>query len=139
MTTMAAEKMNVLLVEDDHDLSEVISERLRASGYAVYSASSGGEALRIAGREIVDLILMDVGLPDMSGVDVCRIIKSEESHKNTPVIIISGKTGVVDKIACFLAGAKRYITKPFLMDELVEHISCFSGANTHDGALTRAL
>ena len=106
----------ILIVEDDTNINNLIKELLIQNNYEVISAYSGTEALSLLEKENIDLILLDLMLPGLSGEDLITKIKS------IPIIILSAKINPEDKINCLLNGANDYITKPFNTDELLARI-----------------
>ena len=108
-----------LIVEDEPALLRALRINLRARGYDVGTASAGREALAEARRRPPDLVLLDLGLPDLDGTEVIRELRSWCS---APVIVLSGRSGSTDKIGALDAGADDYVTKPFDMDELLARL-----------------
>jgi DNA-binding response OmpR family regulator len=108
---------NILIIDDDSHISEMISENLRNEGYSVCAAYSGTEALMLLSKEKPDLILLDLMLPGLSGEELMPHIK------DTPVIVVSAKANVSDKVGLLLGGAADYVTKPFDIDELLARIT----------------
>ena len=106
------EAPKVLIVDDDNDYRELLREYLMDIGLAVIDAASGTEAMNAALLEMPDVILLDVMLPDVNGIDTCRMLKSIESLKDVPILFLSARAGLEDKLHGYLAGAKKYITKP---------------------------
>ncbi len=111
--------INILVTEDDSDILELIVYSLESAGYHVHAAKSGQEALSILADETVDLAVLDIMLPDLSGIDLCRKIKSEERLENIPVLFLTAKDGETDKLIGFKVGADDYLCKPFSPKELV--------------------
>ena len=107
---------NILVVEDDTDIHNIIKEILQKENYKIFDAYSGTEALMILEKENINLILLDLMLPGLSGEE---IIKRE---KNIPIIVISAKTSTQDKVNVLLEGANDYITKPFKAEELLARV-----------------
>lgn len=105
----------ILLVEDDKDLSKIIQAFLRKEGYNVVCAYDGNEGIAIAGRETPMLILLDIMLPRVDGLEVCRNIRT---NSIAPIIIISAKNSDMDKMISLGIGADDYLTKPFSLLEL---------------------
>ena len=105
----------LLVVEDDEDARRLVVTYLRRRGYQVDEAGDGGAALRRWDANRADLILLDLGLPDVDGVDVIRRIRREST---APIIIVSARGEERDRIAGLEAGADDYLTKPFSIDEL---------------------
>jgi len=114
---MAKEK--ILVVEDEKNIAKLIKFNLEKDGYETISTKSGEEAIQILGRHEVDLILLDIMLPGMNGLEVCKEIKQMKRTKNVPVIMLTAKSEEVDRIVGFEIGADDYITKPFSPRELI--------------------
>src|SRR6266403_3510009 len=103
----------ILIVDDTPDLLDLYSVWLQQAGYKVLQASTGHEGLRLVAEELPDLVLLDVMLPDVDGIEVCRTIKSNEQTATIPVINVSGRRTSADHEAEGLeAGADGYLTKP---------------------------
>jgi len=123
--------MAILIVDDSRDEQDLLSTRLRAAGYgSLMVADSAGAALEILGRdnagqrtEAVDLILMDIMMPGVDGLEACRRIMATEWLQDIPVIVITVKTGEQDLLAAFAAGAMDYIRKPVNSAELVARVT----------------
>jgi DNA-binding response OmpR family regulator len=110
---------SVLVTEDDADILELITYSLESEGFRVHAAQNGQDALSILSDESVDLAILDVMLPDMSGIELCRKIKKEERLENIPVLFVTAKDAETDKLIGFKVGADDYLTKPFSPKELV--------------------
>ena len=111
--------IKILVVEDDSTLREALQYNLEKEGYAVLPAKDGGEALELARSRRPDLMLLDLMLPVMNGLEVCRILRSE---MKLPVIMLTARTEEVDKVVGLEMGADDYVTKPFSMRELQARI-----------------
>lgn len=112
--------MLVLLVEDDPAVAASVRDGLSANGYTVHHVGTGAEALTAAaGMPVPELVLLDLGLPDIDGRDVCRTIRSASP---VPIIVISARNDEVDKVVGLELGADDYLTKPFGIRELVARI-----------------
>jgi len=109
----------ILLVEDEASLAETISYNLREEGYKVHVVSDGLSALDSIRTEKFDLILLDIMLPGMDGLEVCRCIRRES---NVPILMLTAKSREIDKVVGLEVGADDYITKPFGMLELIARI-----------------
>src|SRR5215469_15811396 len=109
----------VLIVEDEPALLRALRINLRARGYEVTTAKTGRSALTEAARRPPDAVLLDLGLPDVDGVDVIRRLRT---WSRAPVIVLSGRTGSGDKIDALDAGANDYVTQPFDMEELLARL-----------------
>lgn len=109
----------VLVVEDDPQLVRALVINLQARKYGVDAAPDGATALRLAAARQPDVVLLDLGLPDMDGVD---IIKGLRGWTRVPILVLSARRGSDEKVAALDAGADDYITKPFSMDELLARL-----------------
>lgn len=112
--------MRLLLIEDDPSLADGLQLMLRAEGFGVTSTEQGDEGVSLAKQHTFDLILLDLGLPDISGLEVLR--RMRERGVVTPVIILTGDARIEQKVRCLSAGADDYVTRPFHRDELVGRI-----------------
>jgi DNA-binding response OmpR family regulator len=109
----------ILITEDDADILELIAYSLENDGFKVFTARTAAEALSILADEMVDLAILDVMLPDMSGIELCRRMKQKERLEAIPVLFVTAKTEETDKLIGFKVGADDYLTKPFSPRELV--------------------
>jgi two-component system KDP operon response regulator KdpE len=116
---MNDESLRILVVDDEKSIRRYLVTSLTAKGHAVIEAGSGEEALTTAAQEHPDLIILDLGLPDMDGVEVTRRLRS---WTQTPVIILSVRDLEDDKVGALDAGADDYLTKPFGLSELMARI-----------------
>ena len=112
-------KIPVLLIEDDKSISGFITTSLESNGYRVTSALSGREGLSLSASLCPDVILLDLGLPDIDG---CEILKQLRSWSSVPIIVISARSKEQDKVSALDLGADDYITKPFGTAELMARI-----------------
>ena len=113
----------ILVIEDEEDLNQTLSFNLENEGYKVTSALKGSEALKILeNASPPDLVILDLMLPDMPGLDICRHIRSKDSLKNISVIIVTAKGEEVDRVVGFELGADDYIVKPYSVRELMLRI-----------------
>ena len=102
----------ILLVDDEPDILEIISYSLESAGYKIYKANNGLEAIKIAKKIIPDLIIMDLMMPHMNGIDACDIIRKSDNLNDVIITFLSARGEDFSKIAGFEAGADDYITKP---------------------------
>ena len=109
----------ILIVDDERDLLAVLEFNLRQAGFETLLAASGAEALAQLRRRVPDLVLLDLMLPDLSGTEVCRAVKSDPRTRHVPVMMLTAKGEEVDKVVGFELGAEDYVTKPFSVRELV--------------------
>lgn len=109
----------ILIVEDDHKIARFVELELRHEGYETETASDGRTGLAKALEPQTDLVLLDIMLPELSGMEVCRRIRQESS---VPIIMLTAKGDVTDKVAGLDMGANDYMTKPFAIEELLARI-----------------
>jgi len=109
----------VLVVDDEPQILRALRINLRARDYDVHVAATGTEALEVAGRYPPDLVILDLGLPDLDGVEV---IQGLRGWTKAPIIVLSGRADSADKVEALDAGADDYITKPFCVEELLARI-----------------
>lgn len=119
---MAREKPIVLLVEDEPAQSEVLIYNLEAAGYAVQRAETGDDALAQVALAPPDVILLDWMLPGLSGIDVCRALKSQPETRAIPIIMLSARSEEPDKVHGLETGADDYVIKPYSMAELLARV-----------------
>ncbi len=113
----------ILIIDDDMHIGNMLEETLTKEGYSVSRAYSGTEALYVLSGERPDLILLDLMLPGLNGEEVLPQIMEEEHSKGIPVIVVSAKVDIDEKVELLLGGAADYVTKPFAMKELLARIS----------------
>lgn len=114
--------IKVLLVEDDVQIQELVQFSLEKEGFVVLPAADGEQGLDLAKREKPDLIILDLTLPLIDGYDVCKILRAQKDTAGIPIIILSARTDVADKVIGLELGADDYITKPFSPRELSARI-----------------
>lgn len=117
------EKQRILVVDDEEDNVNLLEKRLKALGYQVSTAYDGDEALEKAFSELPDLILLDIMMPKKDGFQVLEILRKNEKTKDMPVILLTAKAEVSDKVRGFETGAIDYVTKPFDFNELKARIT----------------
>ena len=125
-------RQNILLIEDEKNICNFIATTLRAQNYKVSFANSAANGLSLATSECPDLILLDLGLPDMDGIDVIRNVRE---WSNIPIIVISARTQEREKVEALDAGADDYITKPFGTSELMARIRTAFRRSTINGGV----
>src|SRR3990172_812923 len=116
MTGMAR---TVLVVDDEQTLRETLAEALAADGLRVITAADGREALERFRADPPDLVLLDLMLPQVSGIEICRIMRRESS---VPIVMLTAKDSEIDKVVGLELGADDYVTKPFSLRELLARI-----------------
>ncbi len=110
----------ILIVDDEQDLLSTLTYNLEREGYQTRTATTGSEALEQAQKSPVpDLILLDLMLPDRTGTEICRLLKSQPDTKTVPVIMLTAKGDEIDRVVGFEVGADDYVTKPFSVRELL--------------------
>jgi DNA-binding response OmpR family regulator len=127
---MAAETKTVVIVEDELDTAEMLAEMMRVSGFNVFQSKGGMNALRLIYKEKPDAVLLDIMLPDLSGLDLLQSIRRDPRLEKIPVIIVSAKSQPADIQKGLVAGANLYLTKPVGYSELrtaVEEVVFTSG------------
>lgn len=115
-------RKNILVVEDEKDIIEVLRYYLEKDNYRVHVAQDGFTALELASKIIPNLILLDLMLPKLDGVEVCKRLKADERLREIPVIMVTAKAEEIDKLKGFDIGADDYVTKPFSAKELIARV-----------------
>lgn len=108
----------IVVIEDEGDIGDIIRFVLTRAGFEVRVARTGAEGLD-AVRRGADMILLDLNLPDMDGLEVCRHLRDQADLSNTPILIVSARSADVDRTLSLAAGASDYLVKPFALKELV--------------------
>jgi two-component system alkaline phosphatase synthesis response regulator PhoP len=114
--------MHILIAEDDHDIAELISHYLTKAGWSVYVASTGDQALAYVRNHGVDVVILDLMLPGMSGFEVCKALRAERTTAHLPVLMLTARTEEADRVKGLELGADDYISKPFSPNELVARV-----------------
>lgn len=112
--------MRILVVEDEHKIANSIKKGLEQESYAVDVAFSGNDGYDLALTEDYDLIILDLLLPGMSGVEICKKLRNQQIH--TPILMLTAKGQLEDKVTGLNAGADDYLTKPFAFEELLARV-----------------
>jgi two-component system cell cycle response regulator DivK len=115
----AAELPRILLVEDNEAIRAAFSVLLQETGYEVLQAASGAEALAACATDPPHLVLLDLGLPDMSGLEVARTLRAHGECRATPIVALTGRALETDAEACMAAGCSDYLTKPVDTEQLL--------------------
>ena len=110
---------HVLVVEDEPDTAELIEIHLKNDGYRVTVAGDGDQALKKVHKHMPDLVILDLMIPEITGVEVCKFIRKDPATQSIPIIMCTAKTGEIDKILGLELGADDYVTKPFSPRELL--------------------
>lgn len=123
---------HIIVIEDEVDLQSVLEYNLKQAGYSVTVAGRGQEGMKAAQQHLPDLILLDLMLPDISGMEVCRTLKSQTATKAIPIIMVTARGEEIDRVVGFEIGADDYVVKPFSMRELLLRISAILRRNRSD-------
>jgi phosphate regulon transcriptional regulator PhoB len=115
-------KQNILVVDDEKDILDLVSYNLEKEGYNIHTSKNGEDALNIIRKEHFDLIVLDLMLPDIQGMELCKILKEEENTASVPIIMLTAKSDELDKVLGLELGADDYITKPFSPRELIARV-----------------
>lgn len=123
MSTNSIKNANILIVDDHPSNLGILFEYLNRSGYRVLIAEDGEGAYDLINKEPVDLILLDIMMPGISGFDICKTLKNQEDTKEIPILFISGLSETFDKVKAFELGGVDYITKPFQKEEVLARVN----------------
>ena len=121
---------HILFADDDSDIRELVQFILHAAGFRVSTADNAAEVLRLVATERCDALLLDYWMPDVTGIDLCRQIRTFD--KSTPILICSGAVTKADREAATLAGAQGYIHKPFHAEDLISALQRMIDASEVD-------
>ena len=135
---MEAMRERILVVEDEKDVREMIRLNLKAAGFDVVEAGNGAEALALAKNDPPKVIILDLMMPEMSGVEVCRALRRNPSTSRIPVLMLTAKSTEEDKVVGFEVGADDYVTKPFSPRELVLRVRAVARRQPDQGAAKAA-
>jgi len=112
----------ILIIEDETDVTDLLSLNLRKAGFRISTAADGASGLQKARDDRPDFIVLDLMLPKMSGLEVCRILKSDTATSHTPILMLTARAEEIDRIVGLEFGADDYVTKPFSPREVVLRI-----------------
>lgn len=126
---MSTAKQKILIVDDEPDIRELIEYNLKKEGYQVYTASNGLEAVEEAKRVLPDLIILDIMMPKMDGIEACRILRTMNDFKNTFMVFLTARSEEYSEIAGFNVGADDYIAKPIKPRALTSRINAILRRN----------
>jgi len=119
---MSADQPTVLVVDDEHAQREVLAYNLEAEGFRVARAENGEEAMIVVDETMPDIIVLDWMMPNLSGIEVCRRLKSRPETRNIPIIMLSARAEEVDKVRGLETGADDYVIKPYSVIELMARV-----------------
>jgi DNA-binding response OmpR family regulator len=117
-----SEPQRILVVDDQREILDLTATVLSSAGYDVVTADSGGEALDQVAESGFDLVLLDINMPRMDGWETLRLLRADEQLDALPVVMFSVKGEISDKVQSLQEGASGYITKPFVVDELIARV-----------------
>ena len=126
---MSTAKHKILIVDDEPDILELIEYNLKKEGYHVFTASNGQEAVASAKKNLPDLIILDIMMPKMDGIEACRIMRTMPEFKNTFMVFLTARSEEYSEIAGFNVGADDYIAKPIKPRALVSRINAILRRN----------
>lgn len=126
---MSSLKQKILVVDDEADIVELIAYNLKREGYQVYTASNGQEAVTTAKKVMPDLIILDIMMPKMDGIEACRIMRSMPEFKSTFMVFLTARSEEYSEIAGFNVGADDYIAKPIKPRALLSRINAILRRN----------
>ncbi len=127
---MSNSKQKILIVDDEPDILELIEYNLKKEGYQVYTAHNGQEAVSEAKKALPDLIILDIMMPKMDGIEACRIMRTMPEFKNTFMVFLTARSEEYSEIAGFNVGADDYIAKPIKPRALVSRINAILRRNS---------
>ena len=114
---------HILVVEDDHDIADLIVHYLQNAGHTTHRLTSGAEVMAYLAAHTVDLVVLDLMLPGLGGMDVCRAMRANPSVSRIPIIMLTARGDEADRVAGLDEGADDYVTKPFSPKELIARVS----------------
>jgi DNA-binding response OmpR family regulator len=114
--------VHILVAEDDRDIADLIAHYFRKQGWETHLAASGNEALAHARSHAIDLVVLDLMLPGLSGLDVCRALRTDKATEAVPIIMVTARADESDRILGLDIGADDYVPKPFSPNELVARV-----------------
>lgn len=126
--------VKILVVDDEPDIVELVTYNLRKEGFEVHTAFDGEEALGKIGKEKYGLIILDLMLPGVQGMEICRVLRNNPDTRNVPIIMLTAKGEEIDKILGLEMGADDYMTKPFSPRELLARIKTVMRRTTENRA-----
>lgn len=115
-------KPKILIVDDETDAVELLKFNLKPAGFDTVAAYNGAEAIQKARQDAPDIILLDLMLPEMDGLEVCKLLRGDSATNEIPIIILTAKTAEIDRVLGLEFGADDYLTKPFSIRELILRI-----------------
>jgi DNA-binding response OmpR family regulator len=129
---MTSSKGTILVIDDEPDLVELVQVNLEKDGYQVIVAQDGKSGLEIALKHVPDLVVLDVMMPGIDGLEVCRQLRADSRTKSIPMIMLTAKAGEADRVVGLELGADDYVTKPFSPRELAARVKALLRRTTTD-------
>lgn len=133
---MTTGKQKILIVDDEPDILELIEYNLKKEGYQVFSAGNGQEAINMAKKVMPEMIILDIMMPKMDGIEACRVLRALPEFKNTFMVFLTARSEEYSEIAGFNVGADDYIAKPIKPRALVSRINAILRRNSHSDDFT---
>jgi DNA-binding response OmpR family regulator len=124
----------ILIIDDEQDVIDLLTLHLRKAGYALSTSTDGATGLRLAREESPALIILDLMLPKMPGLEICKVLKTDAATRSIPVLMLTAKAEEIDRIVGLEFGADDYVTKPFSPRELVLRVNAILRRGKADGA-----
>ena len=124
-------KKLIALIEDEPDITELVSINLSKAGFTVKGFPDGAKFLRFIEKNVPDLVILDLMLPDIDGLEICKVLRKTEAVASVPIIMLTAKSEEMDKVLGLELGADDYMTKPFSPKELIARIKALLRRNTH--------
>ena len=115
-------KRKILVIDDEEAVTELVKLKLERSGFEVYVANDGLDGMRALERVRPDLIILDILMPKVDGIEACNILNKDEVGKKTPIIVLSALDKDIDRLKAYKAGVVDYMTKPIKVGDLIEKI-----------------
>lgn len=128
-------KTKILIVEDDKSLSEILGYNLEKEGYKVFHAYNGRDGIELAYLKKPDIILLDLMLPSVNGIEVCKQLRKSKETKDVGIIMLTAKTDDLDQVGGFEAGADDYVVKPYSVQVLLQRLQALQRRRANDEAL----
>ncbi len=113
---------NIVIIEDEQDLAELLAFNLKAEGFRTSIARDGRSGLELVTSGLPDLVILDLMLPEMNGIEVCKLLRKQSATRGIPIIMLTAKGEEIDRVVGFEVGADDYLVKPFSIRELLHRI-----------------
>lgn len=136
---MEQNRKKILIVDDEEHILELLQYNLEKSGFYVVASDNGSDAFKIMEEHEVDLLVLDLMLPDMDGIEMCKRIRNWDKYARLPIIMLTAKSEEIDRIIGLELGADDYVTKPFSVKELVVRVKTVLRRTEHDLVETSSL